>query len=51
MEIELEELRAKRDTMQHWETQVSDVNIARGSKDHYRFSILKKFQLNLRLLN
>ncbi|XP_050555830.1 serine/threonine-protein kinase Genghis Khan isoform X6 [Spodoptera frugiperda] len=25
MEIELEELRAKRDTMQHWETQVSDI--------------------------
>lgn len=23
MEMELEELRAKRDTMQHWETQVS----------------------------
>nr|XP_049707649.1 serine/threonine-protein kinase Genghis Khan isoform X9 [Helicoverpa armigera]XP_049707650.1 serine/threonine-protein kinase Genghis Khan isoform X10 [Helicoverpa armigera] len=25
MEIELEELRAKRETMQHWETQVSDI--------------------------
>ena len=29
MEIELEELRAKRDTMQHWETQVSDVSTYR----------------------
>ncbi|CAB3256072.1 unnamed protein product [Arctia plantaginis] len=25
MEIELEELRAKRDTMQHWETQIADI--------------------------
>ncbi|KAH9643617.1 hypothetical protein HF086_000091 [Spodoptera exigua] len=25
MEVELEELRAKRDTMQHWETQIADI--------------------------